>query len=72
MSKTSDEASVAARRQAQEAFTRKQDGARNDARDKLRQAEDAKTARLKALRLAKEATDKALATTSKRRAASRR
>ena len=39
-------------------LTRKQDNERTDARDKQRQAEDVKIAKLKALRLAKEAADK--------------
>ena len=51
-------AGVEARRQAKELWSKKQDDERNDARAKLRQAEDAKTARLKALRLAKEAADR--------------
>jgi len=54
MSKAHD-ASAAARRKAQEVLTRKQDNERTDARDKQRQAEDVKIAKLKALRLAKEA-----------------
>ena len=54
MSKVDD-----ARRKANEMLTKKQDSERNDTRDKQRQAEDAKIAKLKALRLAKEAADKA-------------
>ena len=54
-----DDASAAARRKANEVLTRKQDTERIDARDKQRRAEDAKIAKLKALRLAKEAADKA-------------
>lgn len=54
----SDAAAVEARRQAKELWAEKQDAERNDARTKLRQAEDAKTERLKALRLAKEAADR--------------
>jgi hypothetical protein len=52
------EASDAARRRANELLGKKQDATRSDARDKQRQAEDAKIAKLKALRLAKEAADK--------------
>ena len=59
MTKSGDAAAaVAARRLANEVWIKKQDTERNDARDKLRRTEDAKTARLKALRLAKEATDR--------------
>lgn len=55
---TKSAAAVEARRQAQEVWTKKQDAERNDARAEQRRAEDAKTARLKALRLAKEAADR--------------
>ena len=54
----SEAAGVEARRQAKELWTQKQDAERNEARARLRQAEDTKTARLKALRLAKEAADR--------------
>jgi hypothetical protein len=65
MSKAHD-ASAAARRKANEMLTKKQDNERTDARDKQRQAEDAKIAKLKALRLAKEAADKAAPAPAKR------
>ena len=72
MSKAND-AGAAARRKADEILTKKQDTERADARDKQRQAEDAKIAKLKALRLAKEAADKAAreATPAKRGGAAR-
>ena len=54
MSKAND-AGAAARRKADEILTKKQDTERADARDKQRQAEDAKIAKLKALRLKRDA-----------------
>ena len=65
-------AAVEARRQAKEVWIKKQDAERNDARARLRQAEDAKTARLKALRLAKEAADRISAATIDPRPSRRR
>ena len=54
-----DDANNAARRNAQELLSRKQaDVERGETEAKRRQNEDAKTARLKALRLAKEAAEK--------------
>jgi hypothetical protein len=56
-----DDASAAARRRAQELLSPKkqEESDRLKAREKERQAEDTKTARLRALRLAKEAAEKA-------------
>jgi hypothetical protein len=56
-----DDMITASRRRAQAAFsrTKQQDAGRIDARDKERQAQDAKIARLRELRLAKEAADRA-------------
>jgi hypothetical protein len=56
-----DEVSAAGRRKAQALLsrTKQQDAERMDIRDKERQAQDAKIARLRELRLAKEAADKA-------------
>jgi post-segregation antitoxin (ccd killing protein) len=60
MSKVNEAAAaLEARRQAKEVWAKQQDAERNEARDKLRRKEDEKTARLKALRLAKEAADRA-------------
>lgn len=61
-----------ARRLAKEVWAKQQDTDRNAARDKLRREEDAKTARLKALRLAKEAADKISRTTINLRPSRRR
>ena len=61
----------AARRKANELMSKK-DAERISSRDKERQAEDAKIARLRELRLAKEATDKAAALLAKRTPAARR
>jgi hypothetical protein len=54
-----DDLAADARRRAHELMskTKQQDAERLSARDKLRQADAAKTARLKELRLAKEAAD---------------
>ncbi len=56
-----DEASSAARRKAQELLsrTKQHEEERLEGREKQRQEDDAKVARLRALRLAKEAEDKA-------------
>jgi hypothetical protein len=55
-----DDMITASRRKAQAAFsrTKEQDAGRIAARDKERQAQDAKIARLRDLRLAKEAADR--------------
>jgi hypothetical protein len=62
-----DDLAADARRRAHELMskTKQQDQERLSARDKLRQADAAKTARLKELRLAKEAADAASAKTTK-------
>jgi hypothetical protein len=65
-----DELSVA-RRNANELMSKKE-AERISSRDKERQAVDAKIARLRALRLAKEATDKAAAVVAKRAPSARR
>jgi hypothetical protein len=52
-----DNDAAAARYRAKELWTKTQDVERIDARDNIRHAEDAKTARLKGLRLAKEAAE---------------
>ena len=58
-------AAVGARRLAKEVWAEQQDTERNAVRDKLRREEDAKTARLKALRLAKEGADRISGATTK-------
>jgi hypothetical protein len=63
MSKFDDLSS--ARRKANELMTKKE-AERLSSRDKERQVEDAKIARLRGLRLAKEADDKAAAVVAKR------
>jgi hypothetical protein len=62
-----DDLAADARRRAHELMskTKQQDAERLSARDKLRQADAAKTARLKELRLAKEAADTQAALTAK-------
>jgi hypothetical protein len=62
-----DDLAADARRRAHELMskTKQQDAERLSARDKLRQADAAKTARLKELRLAKEAADTEAAKTAK-------
>lgn len=65
---------AASRLKAQAAFTRTKQGdaKRIEAREKERQAEDAKTARLRELRLAKEAADRANQQTARPRPARRK
>lgn len=67
-----DGAAVEARRLAKEVWAKQQDTERNAARDKLRREDDAKTARLKALRVAKEAADKISGATINTRRSHRR
>ena len=69
-----DDMITASRLKAQAAFTRtkQQDAERIEAREKERQAQDAKTARLRELRLAKEAADRASQQTARPRAARRK
>jgi hypothetical protein len=61
-----DNDAAAARYRAIELWTKTQDAERIDARDKIRHAEDAKTARLKGLRLAKETAERASVSTVNR------
>lgn len=71
---TADDASNAARRKAQDLLnrTKQADIERVDIEAKRRQTEDAKTARLRALRLAKEAAEKSQREAAGTRAPQRR